>query len=38
MLIPSYLTSPLPGSHLVTDDRGLPVYQTDVPVTFTVSQ
>jgi hypothetical protein len=36
MFVPSYLTSPLPGSHLVINERGLPVYQNDVPVTFTV--
>lgn len=38
MLVPSYLTSPLPGSHLVTDSSGLPVYQEDVLVTFTVGE
>ena len=38
MLVPSYLTSALPGSHLVTDSTGLPVYQEDVMVTFTVGE
>jgi hypothetical protein len=36
MLVPSYLTSPLPGSHLVTDSSERPVYQGDVVATFTV--
>lgn len=35
-MVPSYLTSALPGSHLVTDNLGLPLYQQDVIVTFTV--
>lgn len=38
MILPSYLTSPLPGSHLVVDSSGTPVYQGDVAVTFTVSK
>ena len=36
MLVPSYLSSPLPGSHLVTDSSERPVYQGDVLATFTV--
>lgn len=36
MEVPLYLTSPLPGSHLVINDQGLPVYQTTADVGFTV--
>ena len=37
MNVPLYLNTPLPGSHLVIDERGLPIYQMDAAVTFTVS-
>lgn len=34
--VPLYLTSPLPGSTLVLDSKGIPVYQRDVWTKFTV--
>lgn len=36
MNIPVYLNSPFPGSHLVIDEQGLPVYQSMEPAQFTV--
>lgn len=38
MTVPLYLSSFLPGSHLIIDNiTGLPVYQGSADVTFTVS-
>ena len=37
MQVPTYISDPLPGSHLVIDNNGLPVYQGNIDVSFTVS-
>ncbi len=37
MTVPLYLNTQFPGSHLVIDTEGLPVYQKDTFASFTVS-